>query len=128
MTNDMCILQEKIESGMSKLFYGGTWMYGLKGRIYRLISELHYLLNENKSIVEDIEIRKGRITFPCNVSSICDGFQPYLQGDVWSGTNFDDYALFKFKVNLPIPKEDYHYFLNQINYLITNSSVMKSKD
>ena len=86
-------------------------MYGIKGRCFRLISELKTLLNENEKNTENILVRNGKIEFLDDVSDISDNFNAYNQGDIWSGKDFDDYALFKFKLDIPDFNEDYDYFL-----------------
>ncbi len=93
-------------------------MYGLERRIERLIKEVKSLLNETDIQVDSIEMRKGKITFPCDITSISDGFSEYSNGEVWSGKNFDDYALFKFKINIPELKEGQEYYL----HITTNKS------
>ncbi len=87
-------------------------MYGLNARCMRLILEIGNLLNETNLKIKDIEIRKGKLSFPCNVTEIKDGFLPYNNGDIWSGEKFDDYALFKFTVDIPDFKEGYDFYLD----------------
>ena len=65
-------------------------MYGLKGRVNRLICELETLLDERTIKIPGIQIRLGRLQFPCNVTERTDGFEPYTCGDVWSGKDYDD--------------------------------------
>lgn len=86
-------------------------MYGLEGRIERLLIELSSLLNKGDTVVSDVEIRKGRLSFPTDVSQITDGYTAY-HGEAWSGEGFDDYALFRFIVQIPEIPENENYYLH----------------
>jgi len=86
-------------------------LYGLENRIKRLKTEIFENINEEYTSVTDIEIKKGELKFPCDFARI-DGFEPYTNSEVWSGENFDDYALFKFVLEVPETKEDYIWGLD----------------
>lgn len=87
-------------------------MYQLTERIKRFIGELELLLKETTTLVENVEFRKGKLDFPCDVTAIKDDFFPYRCGEVWSGENYDDYVLFRFTVDLPEIDDNYDYILN----------------
>ncbi len=93
-------------------------MYKIKGRVNRLICEVGTLLNETLTAVTDIEIRPGRLCFPCNICDITDNFTKYSCGEIWSTENYDDYALFRFKVNIPSVDQNTDCYLN----ITTNKS------
>ncbi len=92
-------------------------MYGLEGRASRLLDELGSLLNKRVLPVEGVEIRRGRLTFPCDVAAIADGYLPYT-GEVFSGETFDDYALFRFALDVPKEVGAERYYL----YATTNKA------
>ena len=87
-------------------------MYNLNLRIIRLRDELRSLINVKNEKIENIHIRQGRIDLPCDFSQISDGFSPYTQGDEWSDTAFDSYALFRFLLDVPTAKDGYEYALS----------------
>ncbi len=93
-------------------------MYRLKQRIERLITELRGLFVQTTVPITGIQVRKGKLTFPCDVTKIADGFDPYDCGDVWSGENCDDYALFRFNVAIPELQDGQECYLT----LTTNQS------
>ncbi len=82
-------------------------MYNLDFRIVRLRNEMKELITVKREKIENIKIRQGRIDLPCDISSINDGFSPYNQGDEWSDTSFDSYALFRFVADVPSADENY---------------------
>ncbi len=86
-------------------------MYGLEDRIKRLTTEICEKLNEKYEKVENVKILKGRLTFPCDLTTL-DGFKTYTDNAVWSGATFDDYALFKFTVKVPEIAEGYEWGLD----------------
>lgn len=83
----------------------------MENRIKRLKTEIFENINEEYTSVTDIEIKKGELKFPCDFARI-DGFEPYTNSEVWSGENFDDYALFKFILEVPEMKEGYVWGLD----------------
>lgn len=87
-------------------------MYNLDLRIIRLRDELNSLTNVKCSKIENIQIRRGRIDFPCDFSGISDGFVPYTQGEEWSDTAFDSYATFRFSLDVPKADVGYEYALS----------------
>ena len=86
-------------------------MYKVKGRIHRLLIELESLLNITTLPIKGLKVRQGKLIFPCDVSTITDGFCDYSEGDVWSTDGFDNYALFKFQVDIPQCKDDTDCYL-----------------
>ncbi len=86
-------------------------MYGLDKRVQRLIYETKALLDKTELQIENIEIRKGKLDFPCDVTKITDGFVPYNYGDVWSECDCNEYALFKFTVEIPMLDGEYSSYL-----------------
>lgn len=86
-------------------------MYGLNKRIKRLTDELSALCTVSACDIENIEIRKGKLNFPLDITKVSDGFVSYNQGEVWSGEDFDDYALFRFTLDVPKIKEDEELYI-----------------
>ncbi len=76
-------------------------MYLLKNRIKRTLGELQAVLDVKSRRIENMEIRRGKLNFPQDIQKISDGFTAFLYGDIWSEPEFDNYALFRFKVVIP---------------------------
>ena len=86
-------------------------MYKIKGRITRLIKELESLLYVAELPIKTLQVRQGKILFPCDVSAVTDNFCDYRAGSVWSMDGFDNYALFKFQLDIPELKGNTDYYL-----------------
>lgn len=87
-------------------------MYNLELRITRLLQELDATAIVSTEKIQNIEIRQGRLDMPCRFSGIKDGFLPYSQGDEWSDTAFDSYALFRFNIDIKEAPAEQEYCLN----------------
>lgn len=85
-------------------------MYGIEDRIKRLVTEIYENLNEKCEVVDNVEILKERLDFPCDLTKL-RGFSAYKDNAVWSCPEFDDYAVFKFKVKVPELKKGYEWGL-----------------
>ena len=86
-------------------------MYKMNGRINRLLKEIETLFNETSLPIKELQVRQGKLSFPCDVTSITDNFHHYTMGDVWSTEGFDNYALFKFQLDIPQRSENTDCFL-----------------
>ena len=49
-------------------------MYGLENRVKRLCEEFASLMNRNIEKIDNIYIRHGKLSMPCKLSEIFDGF------------------------------------------------------
>ena len=67
-------------------------MYKMKGRITRLLIEIESLFNASSLPITGLQVRQGKLSFPCDVASVSDSFSNYSVGDVWSTDGFDNYA------------------------------------
>lgn len=76
-------------------------MYGLANRAYRLIGDLEGMLYRPLQSISGIEMRRGKLSFPCQLSQIREGFVPFENGGLWAEGEFDHYALFRFTLSLP---------------------------
>lgn len=85
-------------------------MYGIEDRIKRLVTEIYENLNEKCEAVDNVEILKERLDFPCDLTKL-RGFSAYKDNAVWSCPEFDDYAVFKFKAKVPELKKGYEWGL-----------------
>ena len=76
-------------------------MYMLNNRVEKLIGEIRGLLVVKSQKIEKIEIRRGIISFPCDITKITDGFESFEYGELWSEPKFNNYALFRFEATIP---------------------------
>lgn len=76
-------------------------MYLLKNRIKRLMDDLKLLIPVRSKQLDRMEIRLGKLSFPCRIAEISDQFEPYFCGQIWSSPKYNDYALFRFNVEIP---------------------------
>lgn len=87
-------------------------MYGLDKRVNRLIEELSGVLYEKIDCNVPIKIRDGKITFPCDIDKISDGYRTFENGAIFAENVFDNYSLFKFSVELPMVLDNEDLFLH----------------
>ena len=87
-------------------------MYRLRERANRLIGEVGSLLYENVPCEINLQMREGKIEFPCDFEDIKDGFNDFQNGDFYAKDYYDKYCLFKINVKFPMVNEGEDLYLN----------------